>query len=216
MSNIKNDIVLNFHDSLLRQSDLNLLMGPYWLNDQIISFYFEYLERIIFNNENRLLFISPEVTQCIKIVPETEINIFLDPLKANEKLFIFFALNNNEADSVGGTHWSLLIFSRPENKFYHYDSMNSFNLLNCQHLIKVLKKALNCVEADFENVKCLQQTNGYDCGIHVICNVDVVSNHAVKHLKVQGARQLKNSIIKWKREEILDVIRDLGGQTFEL
>lgn len=216
MSNKKKLVVLNFHESLLRQSDVNLLMGPYWLNDQIISFYFEYLERIIFKNENRLLFISPEVTQCIKIVPETEINIFLDPLQANEKLFIFFALNNNdEADSVGGTHWSLLVFSRPEKKFFHYDSMNSFNLENCKHLVKVLKTALNCVEADFENVKCLQQNNGYDCGIHVICNVDVISNHVVKHLKVNGAHQVKNQVIRFKREEILDVIRDLGGQ-FEL
>lgn len=216
MSDKKKFVVLNFHESLLRQSDVNLLMGPYWLNDQIISFYFEYLERIIFKNENRLLFISPEVTQCIKIVPETEINIFLDPLQANEKLFIFFALNNNdEADSVGGTHWSLLVFSRPEKKFFHYDSMNSFNLENCKHLVKVLKTALNCVEADFENVKCLQQNNGYDCGIHVICNVDVISNHVVKHLKVNGAHQVKNQVIRFKREEILDVIRDLGGQ-FEL
>lgn len=213
MSTNKKFVVLNFYDSLLRQSDVNLLMGPYWLNDQIISFYFEYLEKIIFKNDNRLLFISPEVTQCIKIVPETEINIFLDPLKANEKLFVFFALNNNEeADSVGGTHWSLLVFSRPEKKFFHYDSMNSFNLENCKHLVKVLKPALNCVEADFENVKCLQQNNGYDCGIHVICNVDVISNHVVKHLKVQGAHQLKNQVIRFKREEILDVIRDLGGQ----
>lgn len=212
MSKNKDDVVLNFHESLLRQSDVQLLMGPYWLNDQIISFYFEYLEKIIFKNENQLLFISPEVTQCIKIVPESEISIFLEPLKANEKLFIFFALNNNEADSVGGTHWSLLVFSRPENKFYHFDSMNGFNLENCQHLVKVLKNALNCVEADFENVQCLQQNNGYDCGIHVICNVDVISTHAVKHLKVKGTHQLKNMIIKCKREEILDVIRDLGGQ----
>lgn len=207
------DVVLNFHESLLRKSDVKLLMGPYWLNDQIISFYFEYLEKIIFSNENRLLFISPEVTQCIKIIPQSEINIFLEPLKADEKLFIFFALNNNEdGNSVGGSHWSLLVFSRPENKFYHYDSMNSFNLENCKYLVKVLKSALNCIEADFENVKCLQQNNGYDCGIHVICNVDVISSHVVRDLKVKGVHHLKNTAIKCKREEILDVIRDLGGK----
>lgn len=208
----KNDIVLNFHESLLRKSDVHLLMGPFWLNDQIISFYFEYLEKIIFNDENHLLFISPEVTQCIKIVEESEINIFLEPLNAAEKLFIFFALNNNTVDSVGGTHWSLLVFSRPENKFFHYDSMATVNLQTCKQLVNVLKPALNCTEADFENVKCLQQNNGYDCGIHVICNVDVISLHAVKKLKVQGSDQLKNMVIKCKRDEILDVIRELGGK----
>lgn len=35
------DIVLSFHDSLIRQADFALLDSPGWLNDKIIGFYFE-------------------------------------------------------------------------------------------------------------------------------------------------------------------------------
>lgn len=34
-------IVLSYHDSLLKESDVSLLAGPRWLNDKIIGFYFE-------------------------------------------------------------------------------------------------------------------------------------------------------------------------------
>ena len=35
------EIVLSFHDSLLRRSDVALLQDCAWLNDRIIGFYFE-------------------------------------------------------------------------------------------------------------------------------------------------------------------------------
>ena len=35
-------IVLSYHNSLLRQSDLALVDGPHWLNDKVIGFYFEW------------------------------------------------------------------------------------------------------------------------------------------------------------------------------
>lgn len=97
----QNPVVLSFHESLLRNSDIHLLQGPYWLNDQIISFYLEYLEKVVYADEDRFLFVSPEVTQCIKIVSAEEVPVFLEPLKANERQFIFFPLNDNDLDSAG-------------------------------------------------------------------------------------------------------------------
>ena len=35
------EIVLSFHDSLLRESDLRLLEEGRWLNDRLIGFVFE-------------------------------------------------------------------------------------------------------------------------------------------------------------------------------
>jgi sentrin-specific protease 8 len=34
-------IVLSYHNSLLRKSDVALLEEPNWLNDKVIGFYFE-------------------------------------------------------------------------------------------------------------------------------------------------------------------------------
>lgn len=35
------EVVLSFHDSLLRRSDVVLLQDCGWLNDRLIGFYFE-------------------------------------------------------------------------------------------------------------------------------------------------------------------------------
>ena len=60
-------IVLSFYDSIIRQSDVDILRGPQWLTDTLIGFYFEYLSNVAYKGENRLLFIGPEVTQCLKV-----------------------------------------------------------------------------------------------------------------------------------------------------
>ncbi len=61
-------VVASLGDSLLRQSDVDLLRGPYWLNDRIISFYFEHLHRSRFEASDRVAFLSPEVSQFLKLV----------------------------------------------------------------------------------------------------------------------------------------------------
>ncbi len=42
--------VLSYGDILLRQQDVDLLHGRHWLNDQLMSFYFAYLEKEKYNN----------------------------------------------------------------------------------------------------------------------------------------------------------------------
>jgi len=37
----ENHVVLSFNDSLLHQTDVDLLDGPKWINDKIIGFCFE-------------------------------------------------------------------------------------------------------------------------------------------------------------------------------
>lgn len=124
----KATVVLSFHDILLHRSDVELLNGPHWLNDTVISFYFEYLEKVVFTKSSDLLFVSPEVTQCVKMVQTEEIQTFLEPLDVKRKKIVFFALNDNDTpDMAGGSHWSLLVYSKPENCFFHLDSSSGSN-----------------------------------------------------------------------------------------
>ena len=39
-------VILSYHDSVLRQSDLVLLERPNWLNDNIIAFAFQYFQEV--------------------------------------------------------------------------------------------------------------------------------------------------------------------------
>jgi hypothetical protein len=52
MADGKNDVVLSFNDSLVRQSDVQLLDGPHWLNDIVIGFCFEYVNYYLFCHDN--------------------------------------------------------------------------------------------------------------------------------------------------------------------
>lgn len=204
-------VMLSFHNIVLRQSDVQLLSGPHWLNDTIISFYFEYLEKVIFNKVNELLFVSPEVTQCIKMVQTEEIKIFLDPLGINQKQFVFFPLNDNDSpDTAGGSHWSLLVYSKPESSFFHFDSscVSNHNAAweFASHLIPYLTQTGSINFADKE---CLQQTNGYDCGIHVLCNVQRLAEHAHNTGQIGNADMTIKVDPSAKRKQILNIINNL-------
>ncbi|CAH1100066.1 unnamed protein product [Psylliodes chrysocephalus] len=212
-----NRIVLSYNESLLRSSDIELLKGPYWLNDTIISFYFEYLQTDLFRNHDRVLFVAPEITQCIKVSPLNELDTFLQPLVDSKRRdFIFFALNDNEVtDSSGGSHWSLLVFSRPERMVFHFDSSHGCNDSQAIELgEKILKYFSMPFQGKFQNVPCLQQNNGYDCGIHVLCNTEQLASYATHYGRILGCPQLPMEKVTAKRWEVLDIIEGLKYQAY--
>ena len=53
----KDKIVSSIGDSIVRESDVKLLEGPYWLSDRIIGFYFEYLHKMVLEESSKLCFI---------------------------------------------------------------------------------------------------------------------------------------------------------------
>ena len=89
--------------------------GPHWLNDRLIGFYFEFLHQRKFESSSRVCFISPEVSQFLKLASAVEIPVFLDPLHLEEKETVLMVVNNaSDPSQPGGSHWSLLIFTRQE------------------------------------------------------------------------------------------------------
>lgn len=208
---LKDKIVLSYHESVIRESDLEILRGPRWLNDVLISFYFEYLEAEKFKNHPSILFISPEVTQCIKVTPVVELEIFLEPLGAKRKDFIFLALNDNvRPDCSGGSHWSLLVFSRPENACYHFDSHTGSNYEQARDLgNKLLRYFGMLTHGQIFEGSCLQQTNGYDCGVHVICNVEHIAKYALLRGRINGCGIVDGLKVANKRADLLDLIKRL-------
>ena len=62
------DVVVSFGDAVLRRSDVGLLRGPHWLNDRVITFYFEHMHEKKFEASPKMAFVSPEVTHFLKLV----------------------------------------------------------------------------------------------------------------------------------------------------
>ncbi|XP_044760560.1 sentrin-specific protease 8-like [Coccinella septempunctata] len=213
--NLDSDITICLGDSLLRKQDIELLRTPSWLNDTVIAFYFEYLETNVFRGNKATLCVPPQVTQCVKMIPANEISAFLDPLKAHKKNLILFALNDHEfCEAAGGTHWSLLVFSKLDSRIYHFDSCNGLNRNQAiefgQKLAAYLGKSFH--ESVIE-ASCLQQNNNYDCGVHVLCNAEHIINYAARNRTVEGCPILDQGTVNGFRRKMFDIVMDIGAKS---
>ncbi|XP_022080993.1 sentrin-specific protease 8-like [Acanthaster planci] len=208
--------VLSYHDTLLRKSDLSLLDGAKWLNDKLIGFVFEYFEFDKFQSlTGKVAFVSPEVTQCIKLSRDEEVAVFLEPLDLSSKDFVFLAVNDHHMETTaGGSHWSLLIYDRAGNKFSHYDSSGSSNqgaaMILCCKLHPFLKVS---GEVTLIAEECPQQENGHDCGLYVIC----VAEHLCRQMidgRAEALRQkVTGKVVGDKRKELKSLILGLARQS---
>lgn len=59
--------VVTLGDASLTTADLSLLVPPNWLNDQIISFWFEYLRIKVANENPAISFVLPNVAYFIAL-----------------------------------------------------------------------------------------------------------------------------------------------------
>lgn len=170
-------------------SCLSLLKGE-WLTDEHIDIYMKLVESVV-EQKHKMYFMSPAISQAIKCLEDTKsIELSLDFF---DKSYIFVPVNDapafdyNSKNNGFGSHWSLLLFSKPENKFYYFDSTKSYNLTSAKKTVEKLSKYLsNFDELEMEVCKSPQQPNSKDCGIYVILIIEIL----VKHIKSQPSGRL--------------------------
>lgn len=192
-------------------SPVSLLTGPHWLNDQIMTFYFEYLSSQTFKADSkRILFVSPPVVQLIKLAPD-DFDLFLGPsaLNAINKDIIFFPVNNHEGSGIGGAHWSLLVYVKKEQTFFSFDSMGNRNEVATKALVTVVREGLKVPLEESMVVRSLQQRNYYDCGIFVLANAEHVCRHFLATGNVEDVPILSQQAALRKRQDMLTIIEDL-------
>ena len=122
-------------DIVFKEEDLQSLNEGEWISDSIIAFWFKYLEEILYKENQNILFIPPSVTQVLKAGLTDDFGMILQPLNIWQKKYIIMAVNDNKLDKSGGQHWSLLVYTIKENVWYHYDSLNNFNLGEARFLV---------------------------------------------------------------------------------
>ena len=183
----EDQIVLDYHDSLLRESDLKLLDKPNWLNDHIIGFVFEYFEFEKYKSvvdEKKIVFLNPCFTQILKIY-DGQIEELLDPLEISTREIIIFPISNNSSPTkAGGSHWSLIMINKKQQKFVHYDSYNSSNTKIAVDIFKKLKFYFKC-ETFEDDASCPQQDNTIDCGVYLLAFADSIANSVLTNESIE-------------------------------
>ncbi|XP_065868083.1 NEDD8-specific protease 1 [Euphorbia lathyris] len=216
-------MILSYNDAVLRQSDLDILSGPFFLNDRIIEFYFSYLSSTYPSDD--ILLVSPSIAFWLSNCSDMEsLKDFVEPLKLPEKKLVIFPVNNNDDVSLaeGGSHWSLLAFQRDANVFIHHDSYSATNKWHALQLYQAVVKFIGSSDAGarcqyVERTDSPQQVNGYDCGLYVIAVARAICewNQRCDEKNRDGLwfavvkEQVNPAVVAAMRNEILSLIRSL-------
>lgn len=217
------DKILSYNDVVLRRSDLDILSGPYFLNDRIIEFYFSYLSSSYPSKDISL--VPPSIAFWIANCPDPEdLRDFVAPLKLNDKALLIFPVNNNDdvQQAEGGSHWSLLAYIREANVFVHHDSSGRMNEAYARRLYKAVVRCLgvsgSISDAKFQHWSgSPQQLNGYDCGLFVTATARTICDWFVNvEHRDQGnlwfhavEEQVTTAAVGGMRDEILQLIKQL-------
>lgn len=215
--------ILSYNDVVLRRSDLDILSGPYFLNDRIIEFYFSYLSSCYPSQD--ILLVPPSIAFWIMKCPVVEaLKDFLEPLHLTDKTLVLFPINDNDDVSIaeGGSHWSLLAYYRNANLFVHHDSSISINRGPAKQLYNAVVGYMELPESACKAkfVDCAEspkQVNGYDCGLYVTAIARVICSWHVNGKNSDSntlwfsdvKEQVTPSFVSGMRSEILALIRDL-------
>lgn len=206
-------IVLSYHDTLLRESDVELLDEPHWVNDNIIWFWMQYLENELYASRcASLAFVGPDVVQLVKLGAALNVDQVLKSLELKQKELILLPVNDcQEFDLPGGCHWSLLVYNQARKIFEHYDSSKGHNHSHAKAIARALAPLLSLREVRVVESDCLQQHNSFDCGLYVMYNLQQACAEHFVLPEAEGSRKtLLTSWMQQNRKTLKELIMKLS------
>ena len=90
---------------------------------------------------------------------------------------LFFPINSNEnRQTAGGSHWSLLVYFKEARNFVHFDSMKDCNKNEAVKFYKKFEQYFNAKHFQV-SLEYPQQTNSSDCGMYVLGKINSILLH---------------------------------------
>ena len=226
------EIILSTDNCEIKNSDISTLSPHTYLNDLIISFYYEILQKKYHSDLITLL--DPAVSMSIILdvsgnddnLEDIKNCIFL-PLELNKKKFIFAPINDNKKIqyTCSGTHWTLNLVDVDNSIIYYLDS-NLGDVSNAHTFHKKLEKLFG---KKFDFIYGLQkdkyQNNSYDCGMFLLGFSEVLMKHIINNnLQIknngnnkkgldfifEGENLVKQSYMSTFRKNIINLIYDMA------
>lgn len=154
--------------------------------DNVLQDFFNFISKD--TKYQNISFIPPSLIQWLKFVPDKTqaLDQFVDVCDSKIS-HIVMAVNNSMAHDSTGSHWSLLVYCKSSNKYFHLDSIGGLNAVHAQRTAKLFHNSLGFQKGfTFDEVPCSLQKNGIDCGLYVIHNSSLVSEVISKGLEIEN------------------------------
>ncbi|GBC01037.1 hypothetical protein RclHR1_04040007 [Rhizophagus clarus] len=168
---------LYYKDAMLTPADYYLLYDDRWLNDQCVDFYLEYLEynsSVKEESKVKPYLLRASMSFLIANIEDAKYLSKALPKQIFSSDIIFIPVNNKQSleSYIGGSHWSLLVYVKENNKFLYYDSANDMNFDIANKFADKISGVLEVKRNDIVIVNTPQQKNGSDCGVFVLSITD--------------------------------------------
>ena len=122
--------LLDYDGGHLTEEDLISLNDRNYVTDSILLLFITMLRK---NKEwamdrNKIKIVDPSVAHLLKNYRclDTICNQKTEQ-KLNEYDWVMYPVNNDAPEGNGGTHWSLLVYRKRDNKFLHFDPIRGLN-----------------------------------------------------------------------------------------
>lgn len=185
------ELLVNYNDAVVYGRDWKLIAGCGWLNDACINYQLQRLQSK-YNSKKTVLLLDPAVTSFLvhQADDEDRQDFIRDQLGPNIET-VLIPINDSMMTTEQqngttkmwwqnpGTHWTLLHWSKQRKWIEHFDSaVSSGNRAAAETVARVL----GWKDSAILTPSVPQQTNGYDCGVHVLITVE----HILKGETVSG------------------------------
>lgn len=158
--------------------ETNVTIQDNWFDDRYLKLYFDNFSTQVLQHRNDVLFFDPTLSQHLQFSNLYDTLSTLTTLSFDKTNIAFFCVNNynNKIDfcvdknnTNRGSHWSLLVYTRRNNTFHHFDSVHGLNSENARRLAKNVNDSGKFVEK-----KTFQQINSFECGLQVLVNTQQI------------------------------------------
>lgn len=185
------ELLVNYNDAVMYGRDWKLLVTNGWLNDACIHYHLQRLQHRYGQSNNQFVLLDPAVVSFLVHQADADDRREFraqHKLQDNSDMHILIPINDSmvtRADwwNMAGTHWTLLHYRQQQQHarirplWRHYDSMattcTSRNSQAAQTVARILCWNNDADDtAIIESIAVPQQTNGYDCGIHVLATIE--------------------------------------------
>ena len=156
-----------FSDDKLDLSEQYPSLKRDWLTDNDINLFFNHLNLSFKLKCKKIFLVDPLISSIIRLDYESS-KRHLESIKIKKFDFVLFPVNNC-SPQFEGSHWSLLVYNKGKNKYYHFDSITSLNHNVAQNLADNFSQYLHHKnKPEIVQVNCQQQNNSYDCGVYLL------------------------------------------------